>query len=143
MWIPILTVAIGAFIIYLAGRVHRCIFPDPKGQPPEWVFKVIWPILFGLLAWAGIRIWNTTESIGRRISFFIIMGMLVLWPFLAWHWCQYGLATLSIMIALMFTIILIIMMTVKDKLTCILLIPLGIWLAYASVLSYRVAKENE
>lgn len=139
VWIPILAVGIAAFIIYMAVYILY-----PKGQTPSWILSVIWPLLFILLAWAGVRIWSyAPESIGRRVSFFIILIMLIMWPLLAWKWQQYGLATLSIIVAFLFTTILIIMMTVKDKVTSILLIPLAIWLGYASVLSFRLAKDNE
>lgn len=27
----------------------------PKQTPPDWVFGVVWPVLYGLIAWSGAR----------------------------------------------------------------------------------------
>ncbi len=52
----------------------------PNIQPPDWVFTVIWPILFVLMATALYYVWNFYESDIKRKYFvflYIINGYLI------------------------------------------------------------------
>lgn len=146
---PVLAVVISAFLIYLAGSLRRCTYLPVEGQPPNWVFSIIWPILYMLLAYAGYRIWKvrditgTKGSIGRRLAFFLLLGMLVLWPITQWIWCSPPFSLLIILLALILSIGLLIVMIPKDKVSSLLLLPLVLWLFYASILNWRVATQNE
>lgn len=148
-WVPILGVAIGAFLIWLAGSMQRCIYPRVEGQPPGWVFSIVWPILYVLLAWAGERIWRvrditgTKGSPGRRIAFFLLIGMLVLWPVVHWIWCSPAFSMVVILLALLLAFALMIVMVPKDWISSLLLLPLVLWLGYASILNWKIAKRYE
>lgn len=147
-WIPILTVVISAFIIWIAGFMRRCVYVPVRGQPPDRIFSVVWPILYGLLAYAGNRIWRvrnvmeTGGSAGRRLAFFLLLLMLILWPFVHWVWCSPPFSMIVILLALILSISLLIVMIPKDWISSLLLLPLVLWLSYASILNWRVVKQS-
>lgn len=147
-WVPILSVTIASFLIYLGGSIARCIYPRVKGQPANWVFSVVWPILFICLAFAGQMIWGF-ESTGRRIGFILLLLTLVLWPFVHWYWCAPSFSMIVILLSLILSTLLLISVIPKGVngsknhlLVALLLLPLVLWLAYASVLNWRTAKEK-
>lgn len=145
-WIPILAVLVSAFLIYLAGSLRKCIYPAVSGQPPGWVFSVIWPILYVLLAYAGERIWRVRDitgkggSFGRRLAFFLLLLMLILWPVFHWILCAPAFSMLIILISLILALGLFIVMLPKDGVAAVLLVPLILWLSYASILNWRTNK---
>jgi len=140
-FVPILIVAISAFLIYLAGAMRKCIYPSVQGQPPNWVFSVVWPILYVLLAWAGERIWRC-KNITSRVVFVLLLSMLVLWPFVQWYWCSSSFSLIIILFSLVLSIGLLAIMVPQDYVSSILLLPLVLWLSYASLLNWRVSKQD-
>ena len=141
--VPILAVGISAFLIYIAGSLRKCIYPSVEGQPPNWIFAVIWPILYVLIAWVGERIWRARENTGTRMLFFTLLGLLVLWPFVHWYWCTSSFSLVVIILALVLSIGLIVSIFPTDKIASLLLLPLVLWLSYASILNWRTARLYE
>lgn len=148
-WVSFVAVGTTALLGVIAGGIQRCFYPAVKGQPPGWVFSVVWTILYFCLAFAGIRILavknnkGTGRSVGRHLAFFALLALLALWPFVQWYWCSTGVALLIIIMALILTIILIVIMIPKDKWASILLVPLALWLGYATLLNWRLAQKYE
>lgn len=146
--VPLIAVAIAIFLIWLGGSLQRCIYPSVKGQPSSWVFSVVWPILYICIAWAGVKIWKVRDiteskgSIGRRCAYILLLAMLSLWPFVHWYWCAPSFSVIIILLALILSLILLIVMIPKDKIASLLLLPLVLWLSYASILNWRIAKNN-
>ena len=56
----------------------------PGAQPPDWIFGIVWPILFVLMATALYYVWNYYESDIKRkwfVLLYILNGYLIyLWP---------------------------------------------------------------
>lgn len=134
-WIPIVCVVIAAVLTSLGGLMKKCEF-FVKGQPPGWVFSIVWPILFVLLAFAGQQIWKT-ESIALKIGFILLLLTLVAWPYLQWTLCSPILGVITIISALVLVISLVVVGTVTNYWIGILLVPLLLWLSYATVLDIR------
>jgi hypothetical protein len=74
-----------------------------------------------LLIAIGDGIWHT-DSIGRRIAFFIILISLTLWPFLH-RWRSDVSIIFSILICIV-SLCLSVVMIPKNKITSILLVPI-------------------
>lgn len=41
----------------------------PSYTPPAPVFAVVWPALFSLLTWSGLRVWNAERGRDRTVAF--------------------------------------------------------------------------
>lgn len=40
----------------------------PKQTPPDWVFGVVWPVLYGLTAYSGYRMWKRRQMPGAKVA---------------------------------------------------------------------------
>lgn len=117
---------------------------------PMYMTIITLIFLLILVGYAGYRIFETTVSIGRRILFFSILFILVIWPILYYgsgSSCVGGSTALSfgallIGICLLFTVMLAVMMTTKDISSSLLLIPLILWLFCIFVMNFKVANRE-
>lgn len=144
--VPILSVAITSFLIFLALQMKRCIYPGTKSMHHDALYYIVWIISFICLGIAGQKIWNvknvlgTGGSVGRRVSFFLLLAMMILWPLFHWYWCLPGISMLIILLAIILSIGLIIVMIPKDKIASLLLLPITIGLIYTFILTWRTAR---
>lgn len=134
-WIPIACVVVAAIITFLGSYVKKCEF-YVEGQPPNWVFGVVWPILFILLGFAGQQIWKT-GSTAMKTVFILLLLTLIAWPYLQWGLCAPTLGVITIVLSLLFTIGIVAGGITMNVWIAILLTPLLVWLTYATVLDIR------
>jgi tryptophan-rich sensory protein len=114
----------------------------PGFTPPNSVFPIVWPILYGLMAistWLAWRVPGKEED--RRLAmvwFFIQLAVGVLWSvaFFTLHNPALGLGViLLLLVAIAITIVLF------DRLSrpaALLLLPLLLWVAFATGLNFAI-----
>jgi tryptophan-rich sensory protein len=122
LFIPIISV-------YVSGMYYPV--DDKSGKkvwfrPPGWVFGVVWPILLSLLGYS----WFLRPQLARYYAFLTVV--LSTWSILFSFNKAY--AFINILIALITTMALI-LPSYPEKAT-LLLVPLGLWLSFASLLNY-------
>ena len=62
------------------ARLHK-----PGWTPPNWAFPVVWGLLYALIAWAGVIVWEN-QGAGLALGFWIAQ-----WVFnTAWSWLFFG-----------------------------------------------------
>ena len=114
----------------------------PSITPPNWVFPVVWNILFFLIAlslyfsWTSIK--KSDEKTRKRIIDVFSANFLlnILWSFLYFA-MQNPLYALYEIIILWFSIGLMIYTTYKiNKLSSYFLVPYFIWVGFAIILNY-------
>ena len=94
-------------------------------RPPGIVFAIVWPILLLLI---GLS-WN--KNINLSIYFFILSILLGIWTVI------YNYSHLISFIEIIITLCFVLFLIFKNKLY--LLIPLSLWLSFASILNgYQV-----
>lgn len=49
--------------------VEFAFLDKPSFTPPASVFAVVWPALFSLLTWSGLRVWNAEGGRDRTVAF--------------------------------------------------------------------------
>ncbi len=140
-----LPVVIGMGLPAIVNLITQKKKPVPCGkkpsiQPPGWVFATAWSILYILLGIAGYYGW--IES-GRDISNVAIVLFLLLIVFLNAWWlifsniCASFASFFTIVVLLIHTMITVSMFFAKGlNKSGWLVIPLALWLAFASTLSY-------
>ncbi|MBU5315011.1 tryptophan-rich sensory protein [Clostridium bornimense] len=120
-------------------------FNRPKFAPPAILFKIIWIILYILMAWSFYRIiliTNTGENTVIQLTLFISQLIInYLWSFIFFKFRKRKLALFSIVILILLVIALIVSLFKVDILAAILLIPYLIWLLFAFVLLVDIIKK--
>ena len=118
------------FSVYLSGL----FFPIGKDsgkdiviRPPSWVFGVVWPILLLLIGYS----WVLRPKLS--VYYFILTILLSSWSM--FYANNRILAFINILLTIGFSIYLILHKFKKKS--SYLLIPLVLWLSFASYLSYN------
>ncbi|MGL5243603.1 MAG: TspO/MBR family protein [Sarcina sp.] len=124
------------------GELNKPVF-----APPTIVFPIVWTILYTLMALAVYRIYLKSKmniNTNRALTFYCIQLILnFLWSFIFFKFKLYGLAFIELVILFLFIIITIVKFIKVDKISAILMVPYGIWVAFAGVLNFFIWILNE
>jgi tryptophan-rich sensory protein len=121
------------------------LLQKPSWTPPNWIFPVVWPILYILM---GISAWllRKTEKVsltGTEFTWFymqLILNALWSWIFFGAQLIATGLAEILLLwIAILFTIFLF---WNRNRIAGMLLIPYLLWVSYASALNFAIWQLN-
>ena len=114
----------------------------PGFTPPNGVFPIAWTILYGLSAVAAWLVWHSPgkESDQRlaMIWFFIQLVVGVLWS-VAFFWLHSPALGLAVIMA--FLIVIVITIVLFDRVSrtaSLLLIPLALWVCFATGLNFAI-----
>lgn len=147
--LPIAWIALYQIMSFMFGQVHKIEMQDwypflnkSVLTPPGYVFGIVWPILYTLLALAGYDLWRYKAS--RYVRVLYILQMLLNW---SWTFVFFGahLLTLSwIIIAAMILLTLLIMIESFKTIPNVtwLLIPYLVWISFAWYLSFFIWMHN-
>lgn len=119
----------------------------PKFQPPDWVFKLVWTVLYIMMLVAFILVlispFRLISSILAYLFFFAQIGVNLQWApaFFKEHNLRkaFGLSALLTVLVL-FTMLVFFHISI---LAGILFLPYFIWCAYACLLSFEILELNE
>ena len=106
--------------------------------PPDWVFAVVWSILYGLIVLSAFLVWPVAS---HRYFYFQLVSM-VLWGYTFWE-ARMTFWSFCILVAL--TLFISEMMKEfyrYSKLSAYLLIPYLLWVVFASYLNAYVFMYN-
>jgi translocator protein len=109
----------------------------PKLTPPNYVFSVVWTVLFALIA---VSLYLALNSVKNKTKVIILFGINFILNIL-WSVFYFGLhSPLTALFILILLIISIILMIIKcwkiNKNSAYLLIPYLIWCCFALILNY-------
>lgn len=112
----------------------------PSFTPPSWLFAVVWPILYLLMAIAVYRVWIKGKSGANTGKALILYGIQLflnfLWSILFFRFRLVGLAFLELMLLLVFILLTTFEFFKKDKLAGFLMLPYILWVSFAGVLNF-------
>jgi len=118
----------------------------PWFTPPSWVFGPVWTALYVLMAFALWRVLRAPGYFaGRRFAVVLFGIQLILNA--AWSWMFFGANSPLLGMVNIIPQLLIILATVAafarvDKAAAWCLVPLAVWVAYASVLNAAIWQAN-
>lgn len=121
------------------------LLQKPSWTPPNWVFPVVWPILYimmGISAWLIWKIKEVSISSTEFTWFFVqlILNGLWSWIFFGMNLISTGLAEILLLwISLVFTILLF---WNRSRIAGLLLVPYLLWISYASALNFAIWQLN-
>jgi tryptophan-rich sensory protein len=111
----------------------------PTITPPNWVFPIVWNILYFLLALSIYFAWVNFNKKDRK-KVIIIYGLNLiangLWSFLYFGMQNPLLAFFDILILLVSILLIIKLNWKKNRISLYLVIPYLIWVCFASILNY-------
>lgn len=114
----------------------------PGFAPPNSVFPVVWPILYALMAvsvWLAWRVPGKDED--RKLAliwFFIQLAVGVLWS-VAFFWLHSPALGLGVILALLVAItVTIVLFDRLSRIAALLLIPLLLWVSFATGLNFAI-----
>jgi len=117
----------------------------PPAAPPQWVFPVVWNVLYLLISVAGNLAYTSAEFQDRK-NVLILYGLQLVvnffWPVFFFRFGNVMLA-LYVLIALwVIALINIILYSKINKYASYLLIPYILWVSFAAYLNYSIYLMN-
>lgn len=114
-------------------------------NPPSWVFPVVWPILYGLIAYALWRVWTKTIGHRPRSYFLFALGHMILnwgWSFVFFANQKIFIAFIWLLVVLFSGIVLAAWTKRYDRTAFLCLVPYILWLMFASYLNGYIIAVN-
>jgi tryptophan-rich sensory protein len=117
----------------------------PSFNPPNWVFAPVWTTLYALMAFALWRILRLRGSGLRTTAVFLFFIQLALNA--AWSWMFFWahsplLGLVNIIPQLLAVLATIAAFARLDRLAAWCLVPLALWVSYASILNFWLWRLN-
>lgn len=140
------TLGAGAIVGFLTQRDSAFYegLNKPVFAPPGWLFPIAWTLLYAAMATA---IWFVLRAQGR--DRFILLGLYVaqlavnlLWPYLFFVQQSLGLAFFWLLLLWLLAAIMLYQFFRESKVAGWLLVPYQLWLTFAAVLNFCIARLN-
>ena len=113
--------------------------------PPNYVFSIVWPLLYTLLAISFIFTYTSKKCKGicKPLKFFILQLILnLMWTTIFFKFKYIVTAFLIILVIIVITYYTFILMIPVSKIAAYLLIPYLLWLCFASYLNFYIIFNN-
>lgn len=142
-WI-ILCEAVGALAGWISAggiEVYSALANKPPLTPPQWVFPVVWSILYALMGISAARISLTPPSKERNRGLNLFTAQLIVnffWPLLFFNAQAFGFALIWLILLWVLVLVVILTFWKIDKTAAWLLIPYFAWLTFAVYLNAGV-----
>ena len=137
--------AIGSGVWVNTGDNWYRTLNAPSWQPPDFVFGIIWPYNFIVLAVAAVIVTNRSSD-STTIIFLSIMALSIAaaltWAYQFYRPHNLGIATIALALCAALTIPLLVITTRTSIPAAIALIPYQLWLITAATLSYSYMQRN-
>lgn len=117
----------------------------PSFQPPNWLFGLIWPYNFIVLATAGVQVMLRAKPM--IASLWILLLIASVTSAIAWSYYFYvphnlEIASYALIAAALFTLGILILTFMSQLVIAWFLLPYQAWLIIASALSYSYWQLN-
>jgi len=118
----------------------------PAFNPPNWVFGPVWTTLYVLMAFAVWRVLRLPRGMPARslglILFFVQLALNA-----AWSWMFFGahspaLGLLDIVPQLLVVLATVMVFLRLDRIAAWCLVPLAVWVGFATVLNFAIWSLN-
>ena len=112
----------------------------PSITPPNWVFPVVWNILFFLIALSLYFVLVSKKQKNKILTIYLVNFILnILWSVLFFTYKKTKIAFFELII-LWISILLMVILSYKiNKKASYLLIPYLLWVSFAGILNYLMA----
>ncbi len=112
----------------------------PSITPPDWVFPLVWNILFFLIALSLFFAWRSASTRGDRRRIALLYGVNLvangLWSLIYFGLHRPGLAFLDLAVIWLSTANIMYLLWDGDRGAAWLMLPYLLWLSFAGVINY-------
>lgn len=124
-----------------AVEIYGQMAVKPPLSPPNWLFPVVWSILYALMGIGAGLVFSQVSDQDRNRGINLMVGQLVInffWPLLFFNAQAYGIALLWLILLLVLVIWMALEFRKISPLAALLQIPYIIWLIFATYLNAAV-----
>ncbi len=137
--VTVVVYAVGSGVWVSTGTAWYLALDKPGWQPPSWVFGVIWPYNFVVLAVVGSVIaWNAVPA--RVVAVIVLLGVTVAlaiaWAYLFYVPHELTGAAIALTSAAVLTLPITVIAFAERRWLGLLLVPYPAWVALAASLSW-------
>lgn len=141
-----LFIFLSAFIgsVFISSQVNSDWYKEisPSITPPNWVFSVVWTILFFLIAssfyFSLTNVKDRVLKLNVKIIFGVNLFLNISWSFLFFY-LQEPLFAFFDLILLWVSILIMISVTWRiSRLSSWLLVPYSLWVGFAGIINYLI-----
>lgn len=137
---------IGTLFVLSSVSVWYSFLKKPPFSPPNWIFGVVWPILYALMGTSLyliiMKVKKTREAKKAIVIFLIHLFLNSVWSIAFFANRNIG-TSLAIIVVLWGMILYLIFAFRKiDQKAGLLLIPYFLWVSFAVILNYYIWKLN-
>ena len=114
-------------------------------SPPNWIFGVVWPILYTMMFISLVIVWNNKKCYPYCESmtyFFIQLGFNLIWTSLFFDYKLPLVALIDLLAVILFTFITYKKFVNISKFASYLLVPYLLWLCFAFYLNAYIVINN-
>lgn len=138
---------IGSLSALFAGNIqqHYNSLTLPVLSPPDYLFGIVWPILYALIGFSGYLIFLHTTKANRATNYTLFLLQLFInfaWSILFFNYNAYWIGFLVIIVLDLLVLLCIGQFYKTSQLASLLLVPYLIWIVFASYLTIGVAILN-
>lgn len=151
-WFQLIAIVLGTELIGLLGSLFSGITGQsyatlikPPLSPPGWLFGLVWPVLYLLMAIADYLIYQTPPTPERQKAtglYWIQLFVNFLWPIVFFRFEWYWFSVAVILLLNILVIAAAIRFFKLEKAAGYLMIPYLLWLLFAAYLNIGVALLN-
>ena len=138
--IPLITGITSALLTRSGVESFMETVNKPAFSPPEWLFPVVWTILYVLMGISTYIIESNSDSKSNKgfIFYYLQLFFNFFWSFIFFNSQAYLASFIWIIILLMLIILTTIEFNKVNKAAAYLLIPYILWVAFASILNLSI-----
>lgn len=150
-WLPYIVAGLVALVVEGLGGWLTDLGPwyaslrKPAWQPPGWLFGPVWTILFVMIAIAAGQAWTAATPAARPallVLFAVNAALNVAWSGLFFRAQRPDLALLEVAVFWLSILALILGVWPHAQTAALLLAPYLLWVSFAAVLNWKVARLN-
>lgn len=150
-WKVLIVSVLAVYIIAFAGSLFTSMGVNsewydsvkPSITPPDWIFPVVWNILYLCIALSLYFAWTSVKNKNIKRNLALLFGINLLfnasWSYLFFTLQNPVLAFINLLL-IWITIIFMMIFTEKiNKISFYLLVPYFLWVSFAGVLNWIIA----
>lgn len=121
------------------GMEASKVLLQPTWAPPDWLFSVVWPILYTLMGISAALVWRrTAERVGPTVIWAVQLFFNAMWSVFYFALAMRGFAFFWLLALIVLVFIMILRFRRVSLAAALLQIPYFIWICFAARLNYAV-----
>ena len=114
----------------------------PSWTPPNWVFPVVWTVLYVMIAVAGWLVYEREGFSAALVVWIVALILNGLWSYLMFGQREIGLAAADLTALWIAVLVFIVLAWPDNRTASLLFVPYLAWISYAGALNFAILRMN-